>query len=116
MKYIFELCSGRHSTPATDAIFPAEVDPTDFDALYRTADGAIFQGATAIDLYVTGLSQALLSVVSVCVDRGISLTAFHFDRATGEYLPQNILCFDRCLYCGAAMFPKDFVCPNCGAT
>lgn len=116
MKYIFELCAGRHSTPATDAIFPAEVDPTNFNALYRTACRAIPQDATSIDLYVTGLSQALLSAVAVCIDRGISLTAFHFDRTTGEYLPQRVLHFGRCVYCGADKVPREHTCPNCGAS
>ena len=42
-------------------------------------------------LYVTGLSVALVSVINVCLHVGISLTLMHFNQATGDYYPQDVL-------------------------
>lgn len=91
MRYQFQLCAGRHITPAAESIFPSEVNPLDMDWMYAEADAAIPPDATEIDLYVTGLTAATLAVVSVCVTRGISLRALHFNRDTGAFLPQKVL-------------------------
>ena len=37
MKNIFELCKGRHSTPADKAIFSNEINPFDFVGTDLTA-------------------------------------------------------------------------------
>lgn len=42
-------------------------------------------------LYVTGLSVALVSVINVCMRVGISLTLMHFNQATGDYYPQEVM-------------------------
>lgn len=116
MQYKFGLCKGRHSVPVTDYIFPEEIDPTDFDGMTRMANAAIPDDADAIDLYVTGLTAATLAVVSVCESRMIGLTAYHFDRETGDYLPQRVLHYTKCGFCGKPMAAHDWVCPHCGAT
>lgn len=43
-----------------------------------------------IDLYVTGLTVALIAVINCCVDEGIALTLWHFNRESGEYYPQQV--------------------------
>lgn len=42
-----------------------------------------------IDLYVTGLTVALIAVLNVCHRAGVAVTLRHFDRATGGYYPQE---------------------------
>lgn len=114
--YVFGLCEGRHPVPATSFIFPGEIDPTDFTAMTRMANDAIPADAEHIDLYVTGLTAGVLAVVSVCEARKIGLTAYHYDRQTGNYLPQVILHYFRCGFCGKPMSGHDMFCPHCGAT
>ena len=114
--YIFALCAGRHPIPGDpDAIFPETVDPLDLDGMFETAQRAIPVDCTDLKVYVTGLTVAMLTVVQVCLARGISLTALHFDRTSGEYYAQRVVQFDRCPFCGAPMLSSDQHCPQCGA-
>ena len=91
MKYEFELCKGRHQTPAAESIFDSEIDPTAVDAIEKIADSRIPDDATEIVVYVTGLTVAMLAVVSVCIARGIKLVAMHYDRTTGTYYRQLVM-------------------------
>lgn len=116
MKYEFELCKGRHATPATEAIFPMEVDPTDTGALFAIAEERIPRDATEIVVYVTGMTPAMLAVVEVCWKWGITLTAMHYNRDSGEYFPQCVLLYGRCAFCGKPYSVWDWACPHCGAT
>lgn len=120
MKYVYELCKGRHETPATAAIFPGELNPLDVQGMYTEADAAIPADCTELVLYVTGLSVALLAVVHVANDRGITLRAMHFDRESGQYYPQYVTSFISCPFCrgripGTAM-RHAWYCPHCGAS
>ena len=114
MKRTFELCKGRHATPATEAIFPTEVDPTDFSGLNRIVAERIPSDTTELVVYVTGLTPAMLAVVHYCWQAGITLTAMHYDRATGEYYPQTVLWFQTCQRCGERLPITMGRCPNCG--
>lgn len=92
MKHTFCLCAGRHPIPGNPpAIFPQTVNPLDTDGLYQTANAAIPADCTDLTVYVTGLTVAMLSVVRVCVDRGIALNALHYDRDSDSYYPQAVL-------------------------
>ena len=115
--YEFELCASRHMTPATGrAIFGNTVDPTDVAGLRAAAEAAIPADAAEINLYVTGLSVALLAVVAVCESRMISLTAYHFDRETGDFYPQQVLRYERCPFCGQPFnHAHGAFCPACGS-
>ena len=53
------------------------------DVTFLTAD-------KAIDLYVTGLTALTVSVIKLAANNGISLTLWHFDRASGDYFPQVV--------------------------
>lgn len=116
VSYSFCLFAGRHPIPGNPpAIFNEGIDPMDFDALHRAANDAIPADCTSITVYVTGLTPAMLAVVEVCFQRGITLEALHFDRETGEYRSQFPVAFDHCAFCGGPMRKFDFCCPNCGA-
>lgn len=114
-KKVLGLCEARHDIPTISGyIFGNTLDPLDIKGMEQTACSAL-EGVTELDLYVTGLSVALLSVVKVCEQEGISLTCYHFDRESEQYYPQRVLSFGRCPFCGSAVRTGD-CCPNCGAT
>lgn len=117
MKKIMGLCQGRHNIPGvTEYLYTSEVDPLDVQHLYSVAAEALSDtGITELDLYVTGLSVALLAVVSYCVKADIALTCYHFNRDTGEYYPQPVVSVQYCPFCGQ---PKGngWYCTNCGAS
>ena len=84
------LCRGRHDIPGVENyIFPSQVDPLDLAGQAATAAAAL-AGVEALDLYVTGLTVALVTVINHCRQAGISLTLYHFDRESGDYYPQPV--------------------------
>jgi len=87
-----ELCKARHETPATDgAIFGNEVDPTDTTGLEKCALERLSElQAEKLDLYVTGLTVALIAVLNAARELGIEVTLWHFDRETGGYYKQEV--------------------------
>jgi len=118
-KLVAALCASRHPMPVEDAILPHEVDPMAFDRLERQVFVGLSRlaskhgmvrwvsspdpdswGADMVEpindiaevhCYVTGLTSAVVALVKVCRDEGISLTLLHHDRESGEYLPQKVL-------------------------
>lgn len=86
------LCEGRHEIPAAvdGAIFPQQLNPLDLEGMRSTA-AAKLAGVEVLDLYVTGLTVALVEVINLCRIEGIALTLWHFDRATGDYYPQVVV-------------------------
>lgn len=117
MKYTFGLCSSRHEMPVDKFLFPEELDPTNFKAMANMAFDAIPKDADRLEVYITGLTAAILAVVDVCERRKIDLIAYHYNRETGEYLPQTVLTFDTCLFCGHRHSQYGgWYCPNCGST
>jgi len=85
----FELCKGRHATPADDSIFGTELNPLDIEGLEQIAMDKL-QSVTELDLYVTGLSVALVAVINTCHKLGIKLTLWHFDKDSNSYYPQPV--------------------------
>ncbi len=85
------LCEGRHEIPqAVDgSIFGNELDPLAIEKMEATASARL-DGVDVLNLYVTGLTVALVAVLNVCRDNGIKVTLYHFDRATGGYYPQVV--------------------------
>lgn len=85
------LCAGRHEIPAAvdGSIFDEIVDPTDIAGLERTATEQL-QGIKNLHLYVTGLTQALIATLNAAKITGTQVVAYHYDRDTGEYLPQIV--------------------------
>lgn len=87
-----ELCKGRHSTPTTDgAIFETEVNPLDVTALESEAKEKLANlNITKLNLYVTGLTVALIAVLNATRELNIKVTLWHFDRETGKYYSQEV--------------------------
>lgn len=87
-----ELCKGRHSTPATDgAIFETEVNPLDVTALELEAKKKLKSlNITKLNLYVTGLTVALVAVLNVTKELNIKVTLWHFNRESGKYYSQEV--------------------------
>ena len=44
----------------------------------------------SLDLYVTGLTVALVAVLNVCREEGIKVTLYHVNRETGTYYAQEV--------------------------
>ena len=91
------LCQGRHEIPGvTEHIFPNTIDDvTDVKGLEEHAYLYIKNVAedkdTNIDLYVTGLTVALVAVINACtLLSDVTLTLWHFNNATGEYYSQIV--------------------------
>lgn len=97
------LCEGRHNIPqVTDGyIFPLEVNPTNVQKLTETAFNKLedFYFSTDklhLNLYVTGLTVALISVLNACrlLDPkllDLEITLYHYDRDTNSYYPQEVI-------------------------
>jgi hypothetical protein len=85
------LCEGRHAIPqATDgAIFGNSIDPLDVDGLEAVAKRKL-SGLDSLNLYVTGLTVALVAVLNATRELGISVTLYHYNRENGDYYPQEV--------------------------
>lgn len=44
-----------------------------------------------LNLYVTGLTVALIAVLNVCRKEGIKVTLYHYNTESGDYFPQEVL-------------------------
>lgn len=98
-KKAMELCKGRHQIDSAvdGAVFPNAIeDPLDILMMDSIAETAV-QDADELDLYVTGLSVALVSVINMCYKQGVKLTLYHYDRNSGIYYSQPVLgCTRKC--------------------
>nr|DAI63657.1 MAG TPA: hypothetical protein [Caudoviricetes sp.] len=87
------LCLGRHAIPeAVDgAIYPTEVNPLEVGELESQAMRVLSAMHIAyLNLYVTGLTVALIAVLNVCHEMGIHVTLYHYDRESGKYYAQEV--------------------------
>lgn len=87
------LCEGRHAIPqAIDgAIFGNELDPLATTELEAEAYNKLKEmEIKTLNLYVTGLTVALVSVINACRKLNIKLTLWHYDRNTNGYYPQSV--------------------------
>lgn len=87
------LCASRHEMPVQDFVFdeiPAD-RVTDPEWLEETAAGYLRRlGAQEIELYVTGLTVALIAVLNAARELGVRVSLYHFDRDTGKYFRQEV--------------------------
>lgn len=108
------LVSSRHDMPVEEAIFDYVQNPNDFGFLEWYADQWIrrhcsisihahempknalmmdcyvYKSNVELRVYVTGLSSALAAVIKSCVMHGVGLTLMHYDKDSGDYLPQKM--------------------------
>lgn len=85
------LCEGRHSIPeAIDgAIFGNELNPLAVSDLEAEAENKL-RGVKVLNLYVTGLTVALVAALNACRKLDINVTLYHFDRTSGTYYTQEV--------------------------
>ena len=87
------LCKGRHEIPeAVDgAIFNSEVNPLDVYGLETEAKRKLEKlDCKVLNLYVTGLTVALVAVINASRDLDIMVQLYHYDRETGSYYSQEV--------------------------
>jgi hypothetical protein len=86
------LIKGRHNIPQVDQyVFNANLNPTDVNGTENLAYNFLSKlKVNHINLYVTGLTMALVAVLNSCKDLDIKVTLFHFDKETGSYFPQVV--------------------------
>lgn len=94
-KVVFGLCEGRHEIEGVSKyIFPVGFfeEPNsmfDFERSARRILDCIPERAEVV-IFVTGLTAALCSVINFCAINHLPLTVMHYDRESGEYVPQEI--------------------------
>lgn len=87
------LIKGRHEMPVESYIFDVIENVLDFDAIHN---GVVSFMKKNIDsdvrlvVYVTGLTSVTAEVIKVCALNQVKLTLMHYDRESGNYLPQVI--------------------------
>jgi hypothetical protein len=99
------LCEARHEHPAINglpAIYPNQVNPMDFITLDQFAADFLMSSTNAtdlalngLDLYVTGLTPAVVAVIRQCINNAIELRLWHYDRQADDYVCQP--CISICM-------------------
>lgn len=56
----------------------------------RDCKPLVLSPALHVNLYVTGLTVALIAALNVCRLQGISVTLWHYDRETNGYFSQEV--------------------------
>lgn len=87
------LCEGRHNiSEAVDgAIFENELNPLAVEVMEEFALRKLESlDLEKLNLYVTGLTVALVAVLNACHRLNIKVTLYHYDRESGEYYPQRV--------------------------
>lgn len=107
MAYKIGLCEGRHNIPDVDTYLFGEIPAdkvTDFQWMEDCAVGVLGELVKmgdipdrCVDIYVTGLTPALIASLNACRQIGLCPTLYHYDRSTGGYVPQTVAWFcDAC--------------------
>ena len=112
------LIKGRHSLPVENYIFDKEIeDPTNLDKMDKIVEEKLKNVDTkeTLEVYVTGLTVALTTVIKYCLDNYINLTLYHFDKESGNYFPQIIIDNSYCSSCKLNS-RQNWYCSNCGAS
>lgn len=112
------LIKGRHSLPVENYIFDKDIeDPTNLDKMYKVVEEKLknVDPKETLEVYVTGLTVALTTVIKYCFNNDINLTLYHYDTKSGEYFPQIIFNNGYCSYCKTNS-RHNWYCTNCGAS
>lgn len=91
MKYV--LIGNRHSHKDIDtlpAIFDDVVDIFDYD-LHKKIIHSKLHKCNKLALYVTGLTQLLVSVLNYCRLFEIEVTLYHYDVDSNKYRTQSVI-------------------------
>lgn len=91
------LIAGRHELPVEKYVFQGIDNVLDFGKMEMVAREFLATNEGDIDLYVTGLSSALVAFINSAVSEGNfgsssrKVTCWHFDMSTGSYVPQELV-------------------------
>jgi len=91
-EYNMSVCEGRHDIPLAEdrAVFGEIEDPMDFISLKgkcRERFMPLVGKCDVLNLYVTGLTPALLTVINFCREHNMECITWHFNKANGTYKP-----------------------------
>lgn len=86
--------AGRHEINGIDGyVLNAVENVTDLGgiekAVYASLDKRL-KDYEKLDLYVTGLTSVVLTVVKYCYEHNVKLSCYHFDRDSNDYFEQVI--------------------------
>lgn len=89
------LIRDRHRIPVDVFVFDFVRNPINIEQLniesYNALSEIKRQGIEHIDLYVTGLTTALVSVLNSCKELELDVTLWHHNKQTGGYFRQEVL-------------------------
>jgi hypothetical protein len=88
----------RHNTPVGTYVWPErktehamDIEVLEAQAVASLKANVKDKGAYELNLYVTGLSPALIAVLNAATILDIDVWAYHYDQRTGGYVEQKIL-------------------------
>ena len=84
---------GRHEIKKVqEYVFESIPDPTDVKGTERMAYDRLsnLKRPCKIELYVTGLTMAVISVINAASALAVPITLMHYDRETRNYFPQEL--------------------------
>lgn len=85
------LCKGRHPMPVDNYIFNDVVNPLDPTGLEEEAKSVLsVLDCSPIQLYVSGLTVALIAALNAAKVLEIEVVLMHFDRDNGTYYEQPV--------------------------
>lgn len=86
------LCEGRHEIPGvSDYIFSEIQDVTNFNKMQAIAFDKLKELKTDfVDIYVTGLTAALISTLNAANELNMQVNLYHYDRDKDDYVKQEV--------------------------
>lgn len=86
---VIGLVKGRHDLPVDNFIFDEIDDVFDFLGMSKKVHEAL-KDYSKVQLYVTGLTSALVEVINYCIVKNIDLTLLHYDKIEKRIVPQIV--------------------------
>lgn len=112
------LIKGRHELPVENYIFEKDIeDVRDIEVMYNIVSKKLkdVSKIEPVELYVTGLTVALTTVIRYCYNEGLNLILWHYDKEKDNYYAQILFDSGYCSYCKQNSI-KDNFCTICGAS
>lgn len=87
------LCAGRHTIDGIQGYIFEEIrDVTAVGTLFNEAYAKLKELENGkLELYVTGLTVALIEVLNACRFLNIKMELYHFNRETNNYFRQDVI-------------------------
>ena len=86
--------AGRHEINGIDGyVLDAVKNVTDLESIEKNVYASLderLKDYEKLDLYVTGLTSVVLTVVKYCYEHNVKLSCYHFDRDNNDYFEQVI--------------------------